>query len=63
MEWPLRRLAHAQAQQSWVAYHNSGIINGSHQAVKMALDAAGNVYVTSCFRTPIPISVTYSGAF
>jgi len=36
----------AQIQQAWVARYNNGITNGTNQAVKMALDPAGNVYVT-----------------
>ena len=36
----------AQIQQAWVAKYNNGITNGNHQAVKMALDSAGNIYVT-----------------
>ena len=35
----------AQIQQAWVAKYNNGITNGNHQALKMALDPAGNVYV------------------
>jgi len=38
--------APAQIQQAWVARYNNGITNGNHQAVKMALDPAGNIYVT-----------------
>ena len=38
--------ARAQIQQAWVARYNSGITNGTNQAVKMALDASGNIYVT-----------------
>ena len=37
---------HAQIQQAWVARYNNGITNGTNQAVKMALDSAGNIYVT-----------------
>jgi hypothetical protein len=38
--------AFAQVQQAWVAkYNNNGITNGSHQALKMALDSSGNIYV------------------
>ena len=36
----------AQIQQAWVAKYNNGITNGTHQAVKMALDTNGNIYVT-----------------
>jgi hypothetical protein len=36
----------AQIQQAWVARYNNGIANGTHQAVKMALDSAGNIYLT-----------------
>jgi hypothetical protein len=36
----------AQVQQAWVAkYDNNGITNGNHQALKMALDSAGSIYV------------------
>ncbi|HEY3857086.1 MAG TPA: SBBP repeat-containing protein [Verrucomicrobiae bacterium] len=39
-------LVSAQIQQAWVAkYNNNGIPNGNHQALKMALDSAGNIYV------------------
>src|SRR5579863_6639082 len=38
--------AAAQIQQAWVAHYNNGITNGTNQAVKMALDSAGNVIVT-----------------
>ena len=36
----------AQIQQAWVARYNNGISNGTNQAVKMALDSSGNIYVT-----------------
>jgi outer membrane protein assembly factor BamB len=42
----LTTAAQAQIQKAWVAHYNNGITNGTHQAVKMALDAAGNIYVT-----------------
>ena len=35
----------AQIQQAWVARYNNGITTGTNQAVKMALDNAGNIYV------------------
>jgi hypothetical protein len=38
--------ASAQIQQAWVARYNNGILNGTNQAVKMALDSSGNIYVT-----------------
>ena len=38
--------ARAQIQQAWLARYNNGIVNGANQAVKMALDSAGNIYVT-----------------
>jgi hypothetical protein len=38
--------ASAQIQQAWVARYNNGITNGTHQAVKMAVDTNGNIYVT-----------------
>jgi hypothetical protein len=38
--------APAQIQQAWVARYNNGNLNGTNQAVKMALDSAGNIYVT-----------------
>jgi hypothetical protein len=38
--------ASAQIQPAWVARYNNGITNGTHQAVKMALDPAGNMYIT-----------------
>jgi hypothetical protein len=43
------RPAAAQIQQAWVARYNNGITNGTNQAVKMALDASGNIYVTRFF--------------
>jgi hypothetical protein len=36
----------AQIQQAWVVHYNNGITNGTNQAVKMALDSSGNIYVT-----------------
>jgi hypothetical protein len=39
--------ANAQIQQAWVARYNNGITNGTNQAVKMALDPVGNIYVTA----------------
>jgi hypothetical protein len=38
--------AAAQIQQAWVAHYDNGITNGTNQAVKMALDSSGNIYVT-----------------
>jgi len=38
--------ANAQIQQAWVAHYNNGITNGTNQAVKMALDSNGNIYVS-----------------
>src|SRR3984957_12700611 len=38
--------ARGQIQQAWVAHYNNGITNGTNQAVKMALDSAGNIYAT-----------------
>ena len=38
--------ATAQIQQAWVAHYNNGFTNGTHQAVKMALDSSGNIYVS-----------------
>ncbi len=38
-------LVSAQIQQAWVAKYNNGITNGNHQALKMALDSSGNIYV------------------
>jgi hypothetical protein len=37
--------ASAQIQQAWVAKYSNGITNGNHQALKMTLDSAGNIYV------------------
>ena len=37
--------ATAQIQQAWVAKYNNGIPNENHQALKMTLDNAGNIYV------------------
>jgi hypothetical protein len=36
----------AQIQQAWVAHYNNGITNGTNEAVKMALDSTGNIYIT-----------------
>jgi hypothetical protein len=36
----------AQVQQTWVARYNNGITNGTNQAVKIALDSTGNIYIT-----------------
>jgi hypothetical protein len=38
--------ANTQIQQAWVARYNNGITTGTNQAVKMVLDAGGNIYVT-----------------
>jgi len=38
--------AFAQPQEAWVARYNNGIAKGTNQAVKMALDSNGNIYVT-----------------
>src|SRR5581483_11514033 len=37
--------ARAQIQQAWAVHYNNGITNGQHQAVKMAMDSMGNIYV------------------
>jgi hypothetical protein len=37
--------AAAQIQQAWAVHYNNGILNGTNQALKMALDSAGNIYV------------------
>ncbi len=39
-------VASAQIQQAWVARYNNGILDGTNQAVKIALDGAGNLYAT-----------------
>jgi hypothetical protein len=36
----------AQIQQAWLATYNNGLTNGTHQAVLMKLDSAGNIIVT-----------------
>ncbi len=36
----------AQIQPAWVARYNNGIPAGNHQALKMALDTVGNIYVS-----------------
>jgi outer membrane protein assembly factor BamB len=36
----------SQIQQAWAVHYNNGILNGTNQAVKMALDNVGNIYVT-----------------
>jgi hypothetical protein len=38
--------APAQIQQAWVARYNNGITNGTNQAIKMALDTNGSIYVS-----------------
>ncbi|HEY3855035.1 MAG TPA: SBBP repeat-containing protein [Verrucomicrobiae bacterium] len=38
-------LVSAQIQQAWVAKYNNSITNGNHQALKMSLDSAGNIYM------------------
>jgi hypothetical protein len=35
-----------QVHQAWVAKYNNGITAGMHQAVKMAMNTNGNIYVT-----------------
>jgi hypothetical protein len=37
--------APAQIQQAWVAHYKNGILNGTNQAVKIALDSTGSIYV------------------
>jgi len=37
--------ASTQVQQAWVAKYNNGITNGNHQALKVALDSSGSIYV------------------
>src|SRR5579863_6323987 len=36
----------AQIQRAWVARYNNGVTHGTNQALKMALDPSGNIYVT-----------------
>jgi hypothetical protein len=36
----------AQIQQAWAVHYNNGITNGTNQAIKIALDSTGNIYVT-----------------
>ena len=38
--------AFSQIQQSWVRTYNNAIPSGNHQALKMALDTNGNIYIT-----------------
>jgi hypothetical protein len=38
--------AFSQIQQSWVRTYNNGIPSANHQALKMALDTNGNIYIT-----------------
>ncbi len=42
----LTSVAPAQIQQAWVARYNNGILDGTNQAVKIAIDGNGNIYVT-----------------
>jgi hypothetical protein len=44
--WLMGFSASAQVQQAWVARYNNGILNGTNQAVKIALDPTGNIYIT-----------------
>jgi hypothetical protein len=37
--------APAQIQQAWVASYNNGILNGTNQATKIALDSSGDIYI------------------
>jgi hypothetical protein len=37
--------ASAQIQQAWVVKYNNGVTNGDHQALKIALDNAGYIYL------------------
>ncbi len=39
-------VTNGQIQQAWVARYNDGITNGTNQAVKMALDSNGDIYIT-----------------
>jgi hypothetical protein len=43
--WLLPFSAISQIQQAWAVHYNNGILNGTNQAVKMTLDATGNIYV------------------
>ncbi len=36
----------AQVQQAWITRYNNGITNGTNEAVKMALDSGGNIFIT-----------------
>jgi hypothetical protein len=38
--------AFSQIQQAWVRTYNNGLPNGNHQALKIALDTNGNIYIT-----------------
>ena len=42
----LTPVAPAQIQQAWVARYNNSILNGTNEAIKMALDPTGNIYVS-----------------
>src|SRR5581483_4310775 len=35
----------AQIQEAWAVHYNNGITNAQHQALKMALDSTGNIFV------------------
>jgi len=37
--------AHGQIQEAWVSKYNNNITNGQHQALKMALDTSGNIFI------------------
>jgi hypothetical protein len=36
--------SHAQIQQAWAVRYNNGIVDGTNQAINIALDNAGNIY-------------------
>jgi len=36
----------SQIRQAWAVHYNNGILNGTNEALKMALDSVGNLYVT-----------------
>lgn len=52
--WPVS----AQMQEQWVARYDNN--NGDDRATAIAVDAAGNVYVTGTSSAPLPVNYDYA---